>query len=131
MADFELASRMKFRFETTIGLITVEDLWALPLTSTVGKPNLDDVARDLHRRLKNDDNVSFVNPEQKSDEVVQAKFDIVRHVIDVKLAENKAREEAAARRRREQKILEIIDRKQDQSLEGKTIDELRKELESL
>ena len=33
---FEQAARLKLRFETSRGLLSVEDLWDLPLTSARG-----------------------------------------------------------------------------------------------
>ena len=44
---FEKASRLKLRFSTSIGMLSAEDLWDLPLSSRNGTANLDDVARNL------------------------------------------------------------------------------------
>ena len=48
---FEQASRSKFRFNSSQGLLTTEDLWDLPLTST-RYANLNDIAKELNRTLK-------------------------------------------------------------------------------
>jgi hypothetical protein len=37
---FQKATRAKLRFETPKGLLSVEDLWDLPLTSAINKANL-------------------------------------------------------------------------------------------
>jgi hypothetical protein len=37
MNIFEQATRAKIRFSTPVGMLSVEDLWDLPLTSTQGQ----------------------------------------------------------------------------------------------
>jgi hypothetical protein len=128
---FEKASRMQLRFDTSLGLLSVEDLWELPLSSKSGRANLDDIAIGLHKQLKDGSDVSFVVKERKSDEVVQLKFDIVKHIIDVLLLEQQAREEAKSRREQKQKILAILADKQDEALKGKSIEELTALAEAL
>lgn len=120
---FEKAARMKLRFATTIGYLSVEDLWELPLK------NLDAVAVGLHQELKND-NTSFIS-EEKPDLTMQLRFDIAKHIIDVRLAEQRARAEARDKAARKQQILGILARKQDAKLESASEDELRGLLASL
>jgi len=128
---FEKASRAKFRFDTPKGQLTVEDLWDLPLTSSTGRANLDDVARGLHRQLKNDDNVSFVDTVNKSDQVVQMKFDLVKHIIDVRLAENEIARKKQHDAEKRQKIMSIIADREDDALKNLPLEELRKALSEL
>ena len=61
MNIFEQATRAKIRFSTPVGMLSVEDLWDLPLTSARARANLDDVARLLDAELKSTSSVSFVN----------------------------------------------------------------------
>lgn len=128
---FESASRLKFRFTTPQGLVGPEDLWDIPLTSRSGRANLDDIARDLHKQLKSGDDVSFVDKAKKSDEVTQAKFDLVKHVIDVRLAENEAALKVSENAARKQRILALIAEKQDKALSEKSEAELRALAEAL
>lgn len=128
---FEKASKLKLRFESSKGLLSVEDLWDLPLTSATGKANLDDVARAVHRQLKSDDSISFVNTSQKTDEVTQLKMDIVKHVIAAKMAENAQAAKAHDLREKKQRIMEIMARKQDEALASSSMDDLQKMLDSL
>lgn len=128
---FEVAARNKFRFSTSRGLVTVEDLWDLPLTSTTGKANLDDVARAIHANLQSSDNVSFVNTAQVKDETEQLKMDIVKHVISVKLAENAAASQARETREKKQRIMEVMERKKDEALSNASLEDLQKMLEAL
>ena len=134
--NFEKASRMKLRFETAKGQLTVEDLWDLPLTNSGnGRAfpgvDLDTIAVRLSRQIKAEDTESFVVQEKKATVMNQLGFDVVKHIIDVKLAEKaeaKARAEAKDKRER---ILEIIARKQDEALSGSSLEELQKMVESL
>lgn len=129
---FEQATRLKLRYSTTVGMIEIEDLWDLALTSTTGRPNLDDVARALHRQLKSDDtNVSFVNTEAKPNAELQLAFDIVKHVIDVRVAERKKANEAQARAEQKQKILGIIAERRDEDLKGKPLEDLERMVNEL
>jgi hypothetical protein len=122
---FELATRKKFKFASTKGLITVEDLWDLPLTSNSTRANLDDIARDLFKQLRNGDTVSFVNSENKSDPTVQAQFDVVKYIIDVKLLEKQEDDKARSKAKEKQQLLEILAERQHDELKSKSVDEIK------
>ena len=131
---FETASRLKIRFESQKGPLSVEDLWDLPLTSTTNKPNLDDIARSVNRQLKSEgDDTSFVTSSTKSDKTVQLqlKLDILKHVIGVKMAEREVQRKAEANKAQRQRILEIINAKQDSALQNQSIEELQAILASM
>ena len=55
----------------------------------------------------------------------QLRFDVVKHIIDVRLAEQKAAAEASARSARKQKLLGILARKQDAALEDMSEDQIK------
>lgn len=129
-AQFQAASRLKLRFDTPKGQLTVEDLWDLPLTSGAGKANLDDIAKSLHRQTKTDD-VSFVTPPAAKDASIALAFDIVKHIIGVRIAERDAAADAAARAAKKQQLLSLIASKESEALAGKSLDELRAMFESL
>lgn len=120
---FEQATRQKLRFESVAGLLSVEDLWVLPLESA-NKPNLDAIAVELNRQLKGTDE-SFVSTGKKN-KVLDLKFEIVKYIIEVRVAENTARLEESARLAKRTKLAELIARKQDQSLENMSLEELIK-----
>lgn len=128
---FEKATRQKLRFQTEKGLLSVEDLWDLPLTSNHGRTNLDDIARGLHSQLKNSDDVSFVVKERKSNESVQLAFDIVKHIIDVKLVERDAAQLAATTKEKKQQIMQLIANKEQSALAEMPLDDLRKMVEAM
>ena len=127
MNGFEIATRKKFRFDTYKGQVTVEDLWDLPLTATNGRPNLDDIAKELYKKMKDESEMSFVKPTSqvsKEFNIIKAKFDIVKHIIDVKLAEAEAAKKAKEIKARNQRILGLIAQKEDEALASKSKEEL-------
>ena len=128
---FDKAARQKLRFQTRAGNLSVEDLWDLPLSSSTKKVNLDEIAVELHTELNTRKTISFVNNPAKDTDDTQLKFDIVKHIIDVKMAENAkavGERELAAKK---QKIMEIITQKENEALAGQSLEDLRKQLEAL
>lgn len=130
---FIAATRLKLRFDTPKGQATIEDLWDLPLTSGTGKANLDDIAKGLHRDLRaSADTQSFVTPASNgSNAELELKFEIVKHVIDVRIAERDKAADAAKRREAKQNILAIIAKKEAEQIEGLPLEELKKMAEAL
>jgi hypothetical protein len=128
---FERATRLALRFDSPKGPLMVEDLWLLPLTSATSKANLDDIAKQQFALLKSDANVSFVEPTRKSNDIDQLKFDIVKHIIDMRLAENALAAAAKANREKKQLILGIIAQKENETLLGASMDDLRKMADAL
>lgn len=122
---------MKLRFITNMGYLTTEDLWDLPLQSKSGKTSLDDVARMLNKRLKETEEVSFVSPKAITNKEDTLRFDIVKKVIEVRLAENEALRTRAARKQEKEKLLAILARKQDAAKEALSEDEIKKMIEEL
>ena len=123
---FEQASKSKLRFTTSIGALTVEDLWDLPLLSASQAPCLDDIARDIYKRLKDDtDNISFVRPPKQETGEDTLRFEIVRHIIEAKIAARDEAEQRQVRAAKKQRILEIMAKKEDESLMGASLDELK------
>ena len=128
---FERATRLNLRFDSSMGPLMIEDLWSLPLTSGTRKANLDDIAKAQFALLKSDANVSFVEPTRKSNDIDQLKFDIVKHIIDARLAENALAAAAKANREKKQLILGIIAQKENETLLGASLDDLKKMAEAL
>jgi hypothetical protein len=128
---FEKAARVKLRFDSPAGQLSVEDLWDLPLTSATKRANLDDLAVHLDKELKETNTTSFVKKTTKGNEITKLKFDIVLRVIEVRQAENEAQEQKRINGERKHRLLELIAEKQDESLKGKSIDELQALVNSL
>ncbi|MDO5826097.1 MAG: hypothetical protein Q4Q22_06935 [Methanosphaera sp.] len=109
----------KYRFEFK-GLINVEDLFDL---------NLEDLDK-IYRNLKNDEKQlqgdSLLDKEDNPRLTeVETKIKIVQSVFKIKDAEIKGKQQEIIKNARKQKILSIIEDKQDQELSKKSIEELR------
>jgi hypothetical protein len=128
---FEKAARLKIRFDSPTGQLSVEDLWDLPLTGNNKRANLDDIAIGLDKDLKEKGTTSFVKKTTRADETLTLKFDIVRKVIEVKLAEAEAADLRKSNAERKQKLLAILAEKQDADLKGKSTEELQKLINEL
>lgn len=123
MDMFEKATKQKVRFDSPKGALSVEDVWDLRLTARSGF-SLDMLAKQLNRDIKSQEEESFVVKQNAASEALTLKFNIVKHIIDVKMAERDEAAKAAEKATQRQKILEVLDKKRDQSLEGKTEEEL-------
>jgi len=105
---FEVASRKKLRFDNPNGgQLSVEDLWDLPLQSE-NKASLDKIAVTLFRKLRDNEEMSFVSETTSTDTTTQLKFDIVRHVIDTRKAENATKLEASAKATRKKELEQAL-----------------------
>lgn len=117
---FDKVTRMKLRFESNKGLLSVEQVWDLSLTA------LNEMAKGLSRQVKaaETDEEDFIGTKSNVDSELQLRFDVVKHIIGVKLKERDDIKDAAERKANNQVILELIQRKKQQELEGKSIEEL-------
>ncbi|HIC4115718.1 TPA: hypothetical protein ACW4JH_000141 [Salmonella enterica] len=117
---FDKATRMKLRFESNKGLLSVEQVWDLSLTA------LNEMAKGLSRQVKaaETDEEDFIGTKSNVDSELQLRFDVVKHIIGVKLKERDDSRDAAERKANNQIILELIQRKKQQELESKSVEEL-------
>ena len=125
---FEKASRQNLMFETTKGTLNVTDLWRLPLTSNkIGVVNLYDIAKALHVKLRDDVQISFVDTDKTVVESEDSlRFEIVKHIINVRLAEQKEEQSRCEKAAKKQQVLGVLAQKEVNDLMSLPIDELRK-----
>lgn len=125
-ANFELASIRKFRFTSPIGLLTVEDLWDLPLEAKrANEVTIDTVAIALHQEITSSQQLSFVKDKKVEDVELQAKMDIVLHIIEKKKEKAEALVKAKARKQRIAKFDMLIAEAEDKGLREMSVDELK------
>ena len=120
---FKEASRLKLRFSTPIGLLSTEDLWDLPLESKT-KVNLDSIAILLNREIKDTKEESFIS-KSKVNPVTELKLEIVKAIIEIKLKETSDKLQAKIKAEQRNKIDAIISKKEDESLESLSLEELK------
>jgi hypothetical protein len=120
---FEQATRQGLRFNTRKGNITVEDLWRLSLNSAK-VDSLESIGVAIYKEQQESPTVSFVGAGTAASAELTLKLDIVKHIIAVKQAENAAKTDEVADRQHNQRIDELIQKRKDSDLEGKSIDEL-------
>lgn len=125
MNNFEKATRLRLRFETSRGNLNVEDLWRLPLAE------LDKLAVALNKQLKESSEESFIKAKSKDNKLLELRFDIVKHIIETLLSEDEEKKKAADKRAKREQLLELIAKKKNQELEGKSLEELEAELTKL
>jgi len=125
MNIFERAIRKKLRFNATRGLLTSEDLFDLDLKS------LDSLAKSVNRAVKANEEESFIEEKtaQASDD--ELRLEILKHVISAKLAAKDAASKRAANQARVARLKEKLADKEDEALDAKSADEIKKEIAEL
>ena len=129
---FELASIHKYRFPASIGELTLEQIYDLPLDGSKNGVDLDTIARTINTALKSEQEESFVKPKSTSRSTeLSNKLELVKRVIEYKqnLAENARRRQAKAELRR--KYLDALAAADSRDLANATRDELEKKLADL
>lgn len=118
---FDKATRLKLRFESAKGLLSVEQVWDLSLTA------LNEVAKSLSRQVKEaeSDEEDFIGTKSNVDSQLQLRFDIVKSIISTKIQERDESANAAERKANNQVILGLIEKKQQEELAGKSLEELK------
>lgn len=128
MNNFEYASKNFLRINVPGSILTTEDLWALPLkTKTAKYRDLNSVAKHLHGQL-GEEELDFVGTTSSKNKALEVAFEIVKHIIASKKADQAASLQALELKEKEQKLLAKIAVKEDEVDDGKTIEELRAEL---
>jgi len=122
---YKKALRTKLRFSTSKGKLTTEDLFDLSLT------DLNNLAIALDKKLSETPRKSFISdiaPDTQEDEL---RFNIVKDVITLKLAERNAAQNAKAKAAEKAQLLEILHRKKNEALENLSVAEIEAKLASL
>lgn len=125
---FEWATKNRVRFDSGRGaILSVEDLWQLPLKAkTANSVSLDEVAKFIHRQIKENDELSFVDEKSTTDRTNELKFDLVKHIISVRKEEQKKAEQRKENKQRNELIQRILVEKEVSEFHEKSAEELRK-----
>lgn len=122
---YKQALKLKLRFNTQKGNLSVEDLWDLSLNQ------LNTIAKNLNRSLKQESEEDFLDEKPEASKIVKLQFDIVLDVLNTKKEEKKAAEMKEENAARKQQLLTLLEKKQLQSLENLSEAELLEKIQAL
>lgn len=128
---FVTASRQAWRFPSTRGELTTEQLWSMPLLAKNGF-DLNSVARSLNQEVKDLGEESFVetrsNPARST---AEGKLELVKSIIAVRQEENRLAEQRAQRAVERARILDALAARENEELTKASKDELLARLAQL
>lgn len=127
---FETALKEHYRFPSVKGNVTTEDLWDMPLKA-VNNYCLNSVAKTLSAAMKESETEDFVSKVTTSNSLLEAKMDIVKHIIAVKLEDKERAKNAKATKERREYLLSLkAGKEQEQDLKM-SVKDIDKELAAL
>lgn len=123
---FEKASRMKLRFNTQRGVLSVEDLWDLPLIQ------LDNIATALNKKLQESKTESFIKTRTKDTTELELKIQYCKNTLLMLSCKNRKTVYLKVRRKLSvRRFLTLWLRNKTLNSKAKSLEELAKELEAL
>ena len=121
---FEMAVKTKMRFPYK-GSISVEDLYDLNVKE------LDSIFKNLNSQLKQIKEESLLEVKTKEDQILDIKIEIVKYIFKCKSEEEQLRLEAKEQKEKEQRLLEVLSKKQDEDLYSKSAEEIMQMIDEL
>lgn len=132
MSMYKKAAKLKIRFITSRGPLSIEQLMDLSMTE------LEKLVRAQHKVLKeaakvdSDAELEFLEVNKTPKEnIEQLKFDILKDIYMDKKNEKADKLADEEKRKRRERLAELIAEKKDAADKGKTLEELEKELAEL
>ena len=132
---YKQAAQQKLRFKSKRGVLTVEDLFLLPLSQ--GEINLRELTIAVNKNLaeSNTDVPDFLTDEQQEQTEDQQRYqlqlDILKDVIETRKEEIQAAIDAHKRNQERSAIRELIAKKKQQNLENLSVEELEEKLQEI
>jgi hypothetical protein len=114
---YEVAAKNKFRFPYK-GSTSTEDLFDLPVDQ------LDLIFKSLNSQLKQVSEESLLGTKSKEDKELDIKIAIIKDIVEGKLAERERQLKSRENKQQRELITEIINKKKNSELEGKSIEDL-------
>jgi S-adenosylmethionine:tRNA-ribosyltransferase-isomerase (queuine synthetase) len=115
---WKYACKNGLTFVTNKGTLIASDLFDLKVEE------LDKIYASLKKQEDTQNTYTLMDSKKKENTDIEVKIALVKEVYEDKVAAKEAAEKAAQTRERNRKIADIIERKKDAELEGKTIEEL-------
>lgn len=118
---FERGLRKKLRFNFK-GSINIETLYDLSVN------NLDAIYKELMQQKRNTVEDTLLSVSKEKDETLELQLEIVKHIVQVKLEEQRRKEEEMEVKAQKQLIRGIIKEKENENLKNMPISELKRML---
>jgi hypothetical protein len=116
---------LKVRFQTTKGLLSIEDLMDLD------KKELNTVVIDLEEKYEASKGKSYLRIKTKKDKTLKLMFDIALDILNTKLDKEEDSAAETAIKAEEQRILGLIENKKLEAEGELTIEQLEAKLKAL
>lgn len=120
MKNYKLITRLKLRFPTAKGCLSVEQLWDLSLEE------LDKVVVSLEDNYNKSSEKSYIVKASEKDAETKLMFDVALDILQTKMEEKNEQKRSYEIKKHNEKILELIDKKKDEELSNLSIDDLTK-----
>lgn len=128
---FKQATKLKLRFSSVRGDLTVEDLWDLPLTSK-SNLSLDGVGKPIQKALRESDEDSLVAiPTTSENELNSLRLAIIKEIISVKQEENLIKQNQAAIESQKALLKQALASKKVDEINSLSVEEIEKRLASM
>lgn len=128
---FKQATKLKLRFSSVRGDLTVEDLWDLPLTSK-SNLSLDGVGKPIQKALRESDEDSLVAiPTTSKNELNSLRLAIIKEIISVKQEENLIKQNQAAIESQKALLKQALASKKVDEINSLSVEEIEKRLASM
>lgn len=128
---FKQATKLKLRFSSVRGDLTVEDLWDLPLTSK-SNLSLDGVGKPIQKALRESDEDSLVDvPTTSKNELNSLRLAIIKEIISVKQEENLIKQNQTAIESQKALLKQALASKKVDEINSLSVEEIEKRLASM
>ena len=128
---FKQATKLKLRFSSVRGDLTIEDLWDLPLTSK-SNLSLDGVGKPIQKALRESDEDSLVAvPTTSKNELNSLRLAVIKEIISVKQEENLIKQNQAAIESQKALLKQALASKKIDEINGLSVEEIEKRLASM
>ena len=128
---FKQATKLKLRFSSVRGDLTIEDLWDLPLTSK-SNLSLDGVGKPIQKALRESDEDSLVAvPTTSKNELNSLRLAVIKEIISVKQEENLIKQNQAAIESQKALLKQALASKKVDEINSLSVEEIEKRLASM
>lgn len=127
---YKKASRLKVRFASNVGNLTVEQLWGIKMSDL---KEMIKAAHEVVKKIeKTDEDLLFlegIGQDDKEETMAKLRFDILKDVYITRMNETKAASEEAITNKEIKHLEEILAKKREESLSSMSEEDIMKLIE--